>query len=80
VQLSVDLTVTPEDSGAFTCRGSIVAQDSTSTTNPAAATAEWLGNIDVAQLEAAALEAQSHSDGSYTAVVLELLRRWAGGR
>jgi hypothetical protein len=76
VQLSVDLTLTPTADGSFTCKGT-VAQVPIDSANPAHALGDWLARIDASELEAAALEAQSHSDGSYTVVVLELLRRWA---
>ncbi len=65
-------SVMPSQDGGVTILPTQVA-------DPLAAMQAWLGNIDADELERTALESMELGSGSYSAEVLAVLRRWAGG-
>lgn len=75
--LSVNLKATVPGAGEVAIVGTIeeVALD----IDPLAAMQAWLENIDAGELERAALESMQLGSQSFTAEVLGVLRRWAGG-
>lgn len=79
MSLTVDLKVTLPDGATASIVGTIGEPEPAAGLQPSAV-AEWLGMIDPAELERIALEAESWIDGSYTAVILSILRGWASGR
>lgn len=78
MSLNVDLKVTLPDGATASIVGTIGEADPHAGLQPSAM-ADWLGMLDPSELESMTLEAQSTMDGSYTAVLLAILQRCAGG-
>lgn len=76
--LKVNLKATiPGHAGQVTISG--IIDEVASVPDPLAAMQAWLVNIDAGELERSALEAMELGSQSFTAEVLGILRRWAGG-